>query len=187
MNNKNRRMRVVTLLYKKTHYRVHVHCVPRMRHLLRLRLNGVTEPLSLEVQKLVYDCAANGRTQMVEIHLRRPRRPLSPVEDLKPFRPPFHAEFDWPSEDCPPCIWDSVQLRQNDAANRLELKVFNVIHDIDQTRKTHTIKIQVFDARPQRVFSDEDIQRAFRNDFGSWFPHSKLKLPEPPRLNDWRV
>jgi hypothetical protein len=124
-------------------------------------LKGTTEPLTLQVTKVVYDIAANGRTNMVELQLCRPRRKVAPPDDLVNR---YCADLDWPTGTCPPCIWDSVRLRYGETVDLPELRVLNVIHEIDQASKTHGIKVQVLDASPKRVFSDDDIQAALRDD-----------------------
>jgi hypothetical protein len=157
------RLRAVTLLHKKSRYRVYVQSVPSEKHLLRLWLKEATEALNLQVTNVVYGIGGNGRPSLVEIRLSHPKRKLSLTDCPVPH---FHADLDWPGGNCPPCIGDSVRLRYGGSLELLELKVRNVLHDIDQVAKTHSIKVQVIDASSKRnqVFPDEDIERALKSD-----------------------
>ncbi len=139
MNSKTR-LHAVTLLYKKMRHQVFVHSIPCVRDLLRLWLKESTEPLSLQVSNVIYDLAKSGRTNTVELLLCRPRRQSLPTDSLVPR---FHAELHWSSGYNPPRIWNSVRLRHEENEKLLELKVLNVIHEIDQAGKRHAIRVQV--------------------------------------------
>ncbi len=155
------RFRGVILVYKKDRYRIYVRSVPAVKHMLNVRLRDAAGTLHLRVFEVVYELAANGRTKSVELHCCRAGGRAAHADRLFPC---FHREIKWPAGDCPPGIRDSVRLPRAEDANPLDLKVMKVTHEIDQVAKGHVVNVQVIDASPRRLISDEDIATALSDE-----------------------
>ena len=144
-------MRRVTLLHGKQRYTISVRAIPATGHMLRVMLENAAEPTVLEVRKVLYDVGKNGRIKAVELKVWH-RSNLAPSSDVLASR--FWTEIEWVSGPRPPCIGDSVRLHGDEFADRPDLTVWDVIHDIDRVGKRQTVKVRVVDASPQRVDSD---------------------------------
>jgi hypothetical protein len=156
------RVRKVTLLYKKKPHQVHVHCIPAKGQWLRVQLKGTADLLTLRVRKVLYAIAERDRSILVELSVSASKRRVAPSTDHVTSR--FQVELDWPAGTCPPCIGDRVRLHGPGREGLPELMVLRVTHEIDQAKKTHTIKVQVIDDSPKRFFSPEDIQAALTDE-----------------------
>jgi hypothetical protein len=169
------RLQAVSLLHKEMRYRVYVYSIPAVGHLLRVLLKDESEPRMFQVRKVVFNIAVDGRTKMVELHLWHTKKQFSPADFPISF---FQTDFSWKSRDSLPSIWDSVRLDYIVSTKQFDLKVRNVLHEIDQAEKIHTINVQVIDTTPKRVFSDEMIKRAHSNDVEPLFEILNVSTPD---------
>jgi hypothetical protein len=165
MSSKKPRTRVVKLFHKNIPYEVNVHCLPGVGDLVRLHLRGEAEPLFLKVKKAIYDIEQDGYTHNVEFHLNKAPAPVASILT----RPRFQINLEWPHRAWLPRVADCVRFRLGGTAEPRELRIKNVIHDIRQAGKTHTIEVQVFDDSPQPLFSPEDIEAALTEEVAPLF------------------
>jgi hypothetical protein len=159
-------MRSVTVVHGKKRYRIYVYSIPTTGHTLRLLPEGAAEPILLEVRTVLYEVGVNGRTRIVELWVRRRGNLAAPTSSIIDR---FWSEVEWPPRTTLPCIGDSIRLPSEASINRTELRVCEVIHDIDQVGKKQAIRVQFLDASPKQIFSDEVIQRAHREDIEPLF------------------
>lgn len=151
----------ITICHNKKRNQIFVHSIPAKGHTLRLLLKGALKPILLTVWEVLYEIDADDQVKTVQIKAGR-RGELSPPTGSLASR--TWKELDWPSGTHLPGKGDSISLASRDSLPNSPLLVCNVVHDINQAERTQSIKIWCIDPSPLQVFSDEDIEHAFRED-----------------------